>query len=64
MSNYNEYMKNSIFYMNEMRFFDYILKNLDRISKLEYAVQKVIDSIAWWIPIRKWRDNFRDKFWL
>ena len=64
MSNYNEYMKNSIFYMNEMRFFDYILKNLDRISKLEYAVQKVIDSIAWWIPIRKWRDNFRDKSWL
>ena len=23
---------------------------------------KTIDNIAWWIPIRKWRDNFRNKF--
>ena len=22
--------------------------------------KKIIDNIAWWIPIRKWRDNFRN----
>ena len=22
----------------------------------------LIDKIAWWIPVRKWRDNFRNKF--
>lgn len=24
--------------------------------------QKTINKLAWWIPIRKWRDNFRNKF--
>ena len=23
--------------------------------------EKTINKIAWWIPIRKWRDNFRNK---
>ena len=23
---------------------------------------KIINALAWWIPIRKWRDNFRNKF--
>ena len=23
---------------------------------------RLLNSIAWWIPIRKWRDNFRNKF--
>ena len=22
--------------------------------------KKLIDNISWWIPIRKWRDNFRN----
>ncbi len=26
------------------------------------ANEKNINKIAWWIPIRKWRDNFRSKF--
>ncbi|MBS4762792.1 MAG: hypothetical protein KHX06_01870, partial [Brachyspira sp.] len=24
--------------------------------------EKNINKLAWWIPIRKWRDNFRNKF--
>ena len=24
--------------------------------------ENVINKIAWWIPVKKWRDNFRDKF--
>uniref|UniRef100_UPI003F4B6CB2 radical SAM protein n=1 Tax=Brachyspira catarrhinii TaxID=2528966 RepID=UPI003F4B6CB2 len=34
-------------------------------SKIEgnnIKLNKLIDSIAWWIPVRKWRDNFRNKF--
>ena len=39
-------------------------KNLpiDSIAILDYKVNKLIDTLAWWIPIRKWRDNFRNKF--
>ena len=24
--------------------------------------KKTIDNIVWWIPIKKWRDRFRNKF--
>ena len=41
----------------------------NRISKLEIdnsnilkKTHKIIDTLAWCIPIRKWRDNFRNKF--
>ena len=27
----------------------------------ENTINKLIDSIAWWIPVKKWRDNFRNK---
>ena len=31
--------------------------------KITFKVdEKIINKIAWWIPIKKWRDNFRDKF--
>lgn len=26
-----------------------------------YNINKIIDALAWWIPIRKWRDKFRNK---
>ena len=32
------------------------------IEDLNKKINKVIDTLAWWIPIRKWRDNFRNKF--
>lgn len=31
------------------------------IIKLEKRVNKLIDSFVWWIPIKRWRDNFRNK---
>ena len=37
------------------------IEKLNRIDKLNRKVNKLIDSFAWWIPIRKWRDNFRNK---
>ncbi|MEI0496737.1 coenzyme F420 hydrogenase, partial [Brachyspira intermedia] len=24
--------------------------------------EETVNKLAWWIPVRKWRDNFRDKF--
>lgn len=36
--------------------------NEERLNDLNCKIDKVVDSLAWWIPIRKWRDGFRDKF--
>ncbi|WP_302272793.1 hypothetical protein [Brachyspira aalborgi] len=42
---------------------DIIYKNIfKRLNNIEYKIDKLIDTLAWWIPIRKWRDNFRNKF--
>ena len=35
---------------------------LERGITLNSKYNKIINKIAWWIPIRKWRDNFRNKF--
>lgn len=35
--------------------------DISALDKVDRKINKLIDSIAWWIPIRKWRDNFRNK---
>ncbi|ELV06087.1 radical SAM protein [Brachyspira hampsonii 30599] len=25
-------------------------------------IHNVVNTLAWWIPVKKWRDNFRNKF--
>ena len=40
----------------------FIERNNDRLDNKVNKVNKLIDTLAWWIPIRKWRDNFRNKF--
>ena len=44
-----------------------VIKNNDyNIENYSKSINKKIDTlinfISWWIPIRKWRDNFRNKF--
>ena len=34
----------------------------NNVNKLNEKLNMLINCIAWWIPIRKWRDNFRNKF--
>ena len=34
----------------------------DKYNNLASVFNEIIDKIAWWIPIRKLRDNFRNKF--
>ena len=31
------------------------------IEKNNIQINKLVNSIAWWIPVKKWRDNFRNK---
>ena len=34
----------------------------DKYNNLASVFNELVDKIAWWIPIRKWRDKFRNKF--
>lgn len=44
---------------NENFLQDYFIRE---IKELNYKIDKVVDSLAWWIPIKKIRDKFRGKF--
>ena len=30
--------------------------------KINDDITKIINDLVWWIPVKKWRENFRDKF--
>ena len=34
----------------------------NKINDLNYKIDKVVGSLAWWIPIRKYRERLRSKF--
>ena len=34
----------------------------ERLNKLNCKIDKVVDSLEWWIPIKKLRSKFREKF--
>lgn len=50
------------FMMSFIKLIERINKLEDDISLIDNKINKVIDFIAWWIPIRKYRDRFREKF--
>ena len=57
ISNINNNMYNEI---NSIKIkYDNLEKDL---SGMINSYKNLINSMAWWIPIRKWRDNFRNKF--
>ena len=72
--NLSEYKKNSLYNIHESRLLHSFINRImhlennrvdlsrERFNDLEYRVGKIIDSLAWFIPVRKWRDNFRNKF--
>lgn len=51
----------NIMLSNKQIFLETKFGSNSEIEKLNRKVNKLIDSFAWWIPIRKWRDNFRNK---
>lgn len=44
---------------NKIRILEEISYDLKRLRKMK---EEIVNKIAWWIPIRKWRDKFREKF--
>ena len=43
---------------------DYLMFYLFGIKISLKINEKNINKLAWWIPVRKWRDNFRSKFFI
>ncbi|MEI0447621.1 radical SAM protein [Brachyspira intermedia] len=45
---------------------DYLENNnnilFEKVNLINHRLNNIINKIAWWIPIKKWRDNFRSKF--
>ncbi|MEI0479306.1 radical SAM protein, partial [Brachyspira pulli] len=33
----------------------------EKYNYLNSVCSNIINTIAWWIPVKKWRDNFRNK---
>ena len=58
--NFIEYM--NVFTFHTRKIFIELNQIKNEIENIKYSLQKIIDNIAWWIPIRKWRDSFRNKF--
>lgn len=54
----NIMLVNKKFFINDKNLIE--SKN-DKNDKLD-RLNKIVDTLAWWIPVRKWRDNFRSKF--
>ena len=40
---------------------NFILYN-SKLNKIDYNFNSIINTLSWWIPIKKWRDNFRNSF--
>lgn len=51
----NIMLVNKKFFINDKNLIESKNDKLDRLNK-------IVDTLAWWIPVRKWRDNFRNKF--
>ena len=34
----------------------------DKYNNIVSVFNEIVDKLAWWIPFRKWRERFRDKF--
>ena len=71
--NSQPYIKNNYGYTNSINYIN-LVKNsynilntirnelYDAQNSINKKLEKLIDTLVWWIPIRKWRDNFRNKF--
>ena len=63
----NEHIKNTFldeYYNSEYNELNDYSDNysISILHDINYKIDKIIESISWWIPIRKCRDNFRNKF--
>lgn len=58
-------LKNQYFLIkNNEDYQSYMIEKLSlELSNLQNSHKKLVDNIAWFIPVRKWRDNFRNKLY-
>ncbi|WP_300754475.1 radical SAM protein [uncultured Brachyspira sp.] len=63
---YNSYFYSKIKILNEEnnQLKNQIKEITDKEVIIDNKINKLINSISWWIPIKKWRDNFRNKFYV
>ena len=54
----DEYIMKSVFHVNTNQ---HILLDNRPNTNLDKKLDKLINEIAWWIPIKKWRDAFRNR---
>ena len=61
--NNNDYNYNMINYnkISEINLQSTIIKQNEEIKNINIKLDNLINTIAWWIPVKKWRDNFRNK---
>lgn len=50
-------IKNEVDFINNLSY-----SNEYKINQLYNIIDNIINRIAWWIPIKKLRDNFKNKF--
>ena len=71
--NSKPYIKNNYGYTNSINYMNLVENSYNILNTIRNELyntqnpinkklEKLIDTLAWWIPIRKWRDNFRNKF--
>ncbi|MEI0496738.1 radical SAM protein, partial [Brachyspira intermedia] len=58
--------KNKINSMTPYELYLFIKDNINNsnnkdVENINNKLNTLVDSIAWWIPVKKWRDNFRNK---
>lgn len=41
---------------------NYMQDIYNKVNEIDNKINNIIDTLAWWIPIKKYRDNFRNKF--
>ncbi|TKZ32871.1 glycosyltransferase, partial [Brachyspira catarrhinii] len=58
--NFIEYM--NVFTSHTRKIFIELNQIKNEIENIKYSLQKIIDNIAWWIPIKSLRNTFRNKF--
>ena len=51
-----------IFDQNILRLENNINIMSNKLDNIIHVYKNLINTLAWFIPVRKWRDNFRNKF--
>ena len=55
-------VKRSMFVDEKIMGFSFTgVQDIDKLANLDNKLENLINTIAWWIPIRKWRDKFRNR---